>query len=282
MLHLRCPHHGCSIDVADDQIGEWIHCPKCRQLLIVDPQHQENAGTQIQPETPALALEPAPKRGSGKPTHGEDRVHAGLPPLAVMLGVRKGRGKNWHDESEVRAHMTGADWQAFAAFEKVVSACTALKTALIGGMAVALITALLWWAAARVAIDESSFVTKRWGGWLATLALLTAGFVLMAGGSRRLERLRMGTLVELAAWAAAAVAFMFLVLAARNLQSLWDHSSDPTPPAFALLAIPFQLIEAYAAGRASLWIHHARQQVSPPELLRLLTEALACLQAAGD
>lgn len=280
MLRLRCPHHGCSIDVADDKIGEWMRCPQCQQLLIVDPKHIEHPTAQ--PEAPDLALHAGSKRPPDKPDQGENRLYAGLPPLAVMLGIRQGRGANWKDVPAVHAQMTVADWAALAAFEKVIGAVRSLKMAVMNGVGVMAITAMLWWAAAQISADESAFIAKHWSVWILTLALLTAGFVLMSVAARRLPELKIGAIVEMATWSAAGVAFIFVVQAARNLLALWGNASDRTPFAFALLAIPIQLIAVYSAVSAGLWVRHAQKQVRPAAVWQLLTEALRLLRARQD
>jgi hypothetical protein len=49
-MRLRCPHQGCSIEIADDMVGARIRCPHCEQLLFADPAFQESgAGQQAAP-----------------------------------------------------------------------------------------------------------------------------------------------------------------------------------------------------------------------------------------
>jgi len=54
-MRLRCPHNGCSIEIADDMVGARIRCPNCEQLLFVDRQDVEGAAGQIGAEQPTIA-----------------------------------------------------------------------------------------------------------------------------------------------------------------------------------------------------------------------------------
>src|SRR5437763_553077 len=113
MIRLRCPHHGCPIDVADDMLGARIRCPHCEELLFVEPPNHEPA------DSPPADPPPA--------SHG---IAEGMPPLAAMLGIREGRGAHWGESRAVRANMTDAYWQALAAFEKLLDAAAALQRAI--------------------------------------------------------------------------------------------------------------------------------------------------------
>src|SRR5258708_34980971 len=142
-MRLRCPHNGCSIEVADDMVGARICCPTCEQLLFADRQYLEGAAGPIGAENTTLAADLEQKPGFSEPARPEGRLYAGMPPLAQMLAIREGRGSAW-DAGAIRAEMTGDDWKALALFEKVLRATASLRTALLFGVTALVFTALIW------------------------------------------------------------------------------------------------------------------------------------------
>ncbi len=169
-----------------------------------------------------------------------------------MLGIREGRGRHWGDGGRARANMTDLDWQALAAFENVVYAVIALKTAIGFGIAAMVFTALLWIGAANATSWEAEFFTPaRLLTRVPALAILCVCFVLMALGRHQLARVRLGTLTTLATFGALAAA---LVLAGDALWTLnqlfFGPSGQATGP--VVLAVPLQLVAAFFAARAFL------------------------------
>jgi hypothetical protein len=256
MIHLRCPHHGCPIDVADDMLGARIRCPHCSQLLFVEPEDQEAA------DPPPVSHE----------------IAEGMPPLAAMLGIREGRGARFGESRAVHANMTNADWQALVAFEKLLDAAGALQAAIGFGIAVALLTLFSWWAAAATADSAAGQVTA--GCMIsrsATLLLLAVGFVLMALGRRWLRRVRLGARASAAALAALAVAAVFVANALVIVEMLLDSGSAREPAGPALLLMPLQLAAAILAVRACLWTRRAQLQASLYTIRHRLIAALEYL-----
>jgi hypothetical protein len=259
-MRLRCPHHGCPIDVADDMLGARIRCPHCEELLFVDPRYQEGAPAAPEPKPP-------------EPAGPEHRLYAGMPPLAVMLAIRAGRAP---DALDRHAEMTADDWQALAAFEKVVRAAVGLKTSLVCGV-IALVLTVPSWLAIEQDNATTPFSLGRLGSRVATAVLLIAAFFLLDEGRRRLERLQLGAVVGLAAWIALGVSLVFAVNLLLILPRL-AAAGDPSLVVLLVLAIPFQLIAAFDAGKTSLWVRRSLRAVRPPDILHRLTEALRYLQ----
>jgi hypothetical protein len=276
MMRIRCPHHGCSIEVPGDFAGKWIRCPQCAQSVFVEPRGSDDANIQIQPSM-SLELDPRAGPTSGETT--EKRVHAGLPPLSIMLGLREGRGRAWNDEADVRAHMTPADWKALAAFETVCRTVWALREASYVGVAACLLTVLAWIATSTAAEFDVTALPGRAASRASTLGMLLVGFFLMGIGRRRLAVLRMGVLVELAGWASLGAAVVFALNVALTLTTVAVTRHRYTMPFFELLVIPFQLIAMIVLVRSSLALYRAQRAVSPPDILYRLTEALAHLVA---
>jgi len=102
-----------------------------------------------------------------------------MPPLALMLAMRAGRGPAWKDDGAVRAEMTDDDWKALALFEKVLWATASLTTSLWFGITVLVFTALIWAAAAQASTSPSVPAAGRVSSQIATLVLLSLGFILM-------------------------------------------------------------------------------------------------------
>lgn len=254
MIYLRCPHHGCPIEVADDMLGARIRCPHCAQLLFVEPQDQPAGDTPPQPTAQG--------------------VHAGMPPLAAMLGIREGRGSAWGEPRAVRANMTDLDWQALAAFEQVVHAVVAVRTAIGFGVVAAAITGLFWLAATQATSWDTEFATARLVSRLVSLIIVAISLALMAIGGRRLGRVRLGMAVGTAVVATLAIALVFAVNVLLILQALWhsDYRDGGVCP--VILVIAFLLIAASFAGRAFLLMQRARTRVSPHAIRHRLTEAL--------
>jgi hypothetical protein len=263
-MRLRCPNQGCLIEVPDDMLGARMRCPQCGQLFFADARDREDASPPPAPPGPVAS---------------EHRLHEGLPPLAKMLAVRAGRGPAWPDDRALRAEMTPDDWRALAAFEKVVAAVHWLQLSLRAGVAVAVVAVLLCVAGVQGRGSESEAFQSRLIAQLAALALLGPAFLLMAVGWRRLARLRIGTLVQLASWAVFGVALVFAVSAAVTLRTLLDDRYHQRGP--ELLATPFQLSTAVLAGLTGLWVRRALKQVRPPEILGRLVEALSYLESTA-
>ncbi len=274
-MRLRCPHQGCSINVADDLVGARIRCPHCEQFLVVDPRYQEAACEQVQPGMPSLSLGPEPR--PAEPANPEHRVHAGLPPLSVMLAVRAGRAPAWKDDGTVSAEMTADDWTALAAFEKVLYAIAALQTSLWVGIATATSTLLLALVAAQGSSEGTSLSRDLFV--IATAVFFSAGFLCMETGRRRFKRLQIGAAVELAAWASLAVALAFTMNPALALLRCYGERYGPAPSDVVLAcAAPLYLTAAIAATIASVRVRRALNRVSPSAILHRLTEALQYLE----
>jgi hypothetical protein len=277
MIRLRCPHNGCSIEVADDRLGARIRCPRCDQFLFADLQYLEGADLELPGQEPAAAPEPAPKPDA--PARGEKRLRAGPPPLSLLLGLREGRGSDWGDERAIRAEMTEDDWKALAAFEKVVEAAASLRRTLWYGIPALLVTAFFWWAAAQGASRQAT-PSAAWGtGWLASLCFCGLGFPLMELGRRQLIRIRLNAQVDLAAWAALFIAVVFLFGTLLSVVPLFGDDRDRFPGMLALLATPFQTLAAFSAGKSCLWVIQSRALLRPPEVVHLLSEALEYLES---
>jgi hypothetical protein len=270
-MRLRCPHHGCSIEVADDMLGARIRCPHCQELLFVDPQYQENAAEQAEANDPSTAVEPVPDDSADL----DKRLYAGIPPLSLMLAVREGRAPAWDDRA-IRAQMTDDDWKALAAFEKALYATVALQQSLWTGMIVAVLTVLSWLAVGHFS-DGTVVSPSRTFSWAGTLVMVSTGFLLMELGRRRLQRLQVGSLTELAAWAALVVALAFTVNALLSLSLLFGNRAEQAVAGLVLLAAPFQLLAAIGAGWTCLKVHRALHVVGVPEILQRLTAALQYL-----
>ncbi len=255
MIRLRCPHHGCPIDVADDMLGARIRCPHCAQLLFVEAQNEE-------PSDP--------------PPDAPHAVAAGMPPLAAMLGIREGHGRHWGDAGPARANMTDLDWRALAAFEKVLYAVGALWAAIGFGIATALLTMLLLWiASTQVQSSDTPLMAGPFIFRLAVLLMLGTCFALMALGRHRLYRMRLGAPVTIASLAALAVAVVYGLYALTTAQALFnagDHLHPPVVP--MVLAIPLQLVGAFFAGRACFLVQRAHEQASPHAIRNRLIAAL--------
>jgi hypothetical protein len=251
MIRLRCPHHGCPIEVADDMLGARIRCPHCSQLLFVEPENQGPA-------------EPPPV------SHG---VAEGMPPLAAMLGIREGRGARFGESRAVHANMTNVDWQALAAFEKLLDAAAALQRAIGFGIVAALLCLLIWSAAAETA-SWSAPRPNYLIGRSTTLLMLAAGFLLMAMGRYLLVRVRIGAWATTAALAALAVAVVFPADVLLNLLLL---AGADYPGVLAILAIALQLPAAFFAARACFLTRRAQLQASPYSIRHRLIEALEYL-----
>lgn len=258
MIHLRCPHHGCSIEVADDMLGARIRCPHCEQLLFVEPPNLQS------PEPPPSAPPEVPHA-----------VAAGMPPLAAMLGIRAGHGRAWGDAGTARANMTDVDWKALAAFEKVLYAMAALKTAIVMGIAAMLLTVVLWVAAAEVAFWQTNVTPSRPINRIPTLVILCTGFVVMALGRHRLARVQLGTQVTLAIFAALTVAIICGASGVLTLQMLFDTGREPSCP--AAVALPLQWFAALCAARACLLTQRAHTAASPHAIRHRLVAALEYL-----
>jgi hypothetical protein len=258
-MRLRCPNQGCSIEVADDMVGARIRCPHCEQLLFVDPAFQEGAaGQQTAPNESALL---------------ENRLYAGVPPLSVMLALRGGRPPLGKDDAALRAEMTADDWKALDAFETVIHAIAALKTALWLGIMATLLTGLLWNAAVFGPAWQVPSPSRLFG-LFSSLTLLLAGFVVMELGRRRLQRLQIDALVGLVEWAAVSVAVVFGGHALLNWFLPYQDSFESRALGLAVFASPFLLIAAFVAARASLAVRRALDELRRPEILNRLVEAL--------
>lgn len=262
MLHLRCPHHGCPIEVEEDMLGARIRCPHCDKLLFVEPEHLEGDG--------AAATE-----GPGRGEHG---VHEGLPPLSVMLGIREGRVP-WADDAELRARMTDEDWRALDAFEAMLRAVAAGRVLLWLGVPVAGSTVLAWLLPLTVTQEPvtSPFVVLLVR--VACLVSLGAGLLLVAQGVQNLRSLSVGPSLAAAVWAAAAAAlalvvsgFLGLVLATGYDPGVWDACG------FALT--PLQAMTAFLGVRAALHLRRARALLGAPGVLPRLSDALEHLREA--
>jgi hypothetical protein len=272
-MRLRCPHQGCSIDVPDDMVGARMRCPHCEQLLFVDPQYMEGAAGQIPATAPDAEKKPLP----GEPARPEARLFAGMPPLALMLAMREGRGPAW-DAGAVRAEMTDDDWKALALFEKMLWATASLTTSLWFGITVLLFTALIWAASAQASASPYVTSTPHVSSQIATLVLLSLGFILMVWSRARLRNCQMGSSVELAAWAALGVALVFGANVVLTLILLFDDRRDQALVSFGWVAFPFHLIAAIVAGKTSGFVHRSLAQIGPPEILQRLIAALKYLE----
>jgi hypothetical protein len=276
-MRLRCPHNGCSIEVADDMVGARIRCPHCEQLLFVDRQYEEGAAEPLGAEIPTLAPDSEQKPQSSEPARPEARLYAGMPPLALMLAIREGRGSAW-DAGAIRAEMTDDDWKALALFEKVLWATASLTTSLWFGITVLVFTALLWMVTAGASTSTIVPAADRVSSQIATLVLLSLGFIVMGLSRTRIKCLQMGAAVDLAAWAALGVALVFAVNVVLALVLLSDDRRDPALVYFGWIASPFHLIAAIVAGKTSVLVHRSLAQTGPPEILQRLTAALKYLE----
>jgi hypothetical protein len=279
MVRLRCPHDGCTIEVADDLAGAQVRCPQCEQFLLVEPPFPEGPKLELPPKKPAGAPAPEKPAGPARPGPVEKRLHAGLPPLAVLLGVREGRGGFGPDALAAPAEMTEEDWKALDAFEKVLLATASLRTSLWYGVIGVLLTGVVWLGVATGSAGEPVFSPGRLASGFAFLFLFASGFVCMEAGRRHLERLRVGPAVDLAALAACGVALAFVAGAGLYLLPLFGGTPEAVPVVMAVLAMPFQVLGAFSAGQSSLRAYQALTQVRAPGILPRLTEALEYLEA---
>jgi hypothetical protein len=271
MIRLRCPHHGCTIEVADDMLGARIRCPHCDQLLFVDPQHQQSTSP---PPSDAVTSNPR----AGESADVAQSIAEGLPPLAVLLGIREGRGRDWKDTGAARANMTELDWKALAAFEQILHATLALRTALGFGIAAVVVSLLFHVVAAQAVSWEAAFTPNRVFIHIATLPLLAIGFALMEVGRHRLPRVRLGLPIALAVLASLAVAEVFAVNIIATLEPLISDRYQPELIGPALLATPLQLLAAFFAVVACVRVQRAQTQASPHAVRHRLEEALRVLE----
>lgn len=273
-MRLRCPHNGCSIEIADDMVGARIRCPKYEQLLFVDRQYLEGAAGPIGAEsTPDREQKPRP----GKSARPEASLYAGMPPLALMLAIREGRGSAW-DAGAIRAEMTDDDWKALAMFEKVLWATASLTTSLWFGITVLVFTVLIWMATAQASTSTSAPAADSASSQIATLVLLSVGFIVMGLSRARIKSLQMGASVEMAAWAALGVALVFAVNGVLTLILLFDDRRDEAFMYAGGIALPFHLIAAIVAGRTGMLVLRSLAQIGPSEILQRLTAALKYLE----
>jgi DNA-directed RNA polymerase subunit RPC12/RpoP len=269
-MRLRCPHHGCPIDVEDDMLGARIRCPQCGELLFVKESYRADAG---EPGVPSLSLDPEPKPEA--PDDLEDRVYAGVPPLSLMLAIREGRGPGRRDEEIIRRRMTPEDWEALAAFEAVLHALAALKLALVCDFLAAGLTVAVWFAFnSAYAQPSPGQVFSR----LATFTVLGGGLFLMYQGRDSLKRLRPDAWVGRAVWAGLGVGLTCVANVALNVLVLVDGRHEQGLVCLVFLATPFQLAAAATAVLAAWRIPPAQERLRPPDVLQRLTEALGHLK----
>jgi hypothetical protein len=266
-MRIRCPHHGCSIEVEDDMLGARIRCPQCGELLFVEAAYRDDA------EAPAVPV-PASDPETG-PDDLENRLYAGVPPLSLMLAIREGRGPGRRDEEIIRRRMTPEDWEALAAFEAVLHAAAALKHALVcGGIAAGLTVAV--WLAFNTAYAEPA--PGRVFNRLVTFVMLAGGLILMYQGRDALRRLQPDARVGRAAWVAVAVGMTCLANVAVNAFVLVGGRHDQGLVCLVFLATPFQLAAAATAAVVAWRVPPAEEKLRPPDIRQRLTEALGHLK----
>jgi hypothetical protein len=194
-----------------------------------------------------------------------------------MLALRAGRPPLGND-AMLRAEMTADDWRALDAFETVIRAVVSLTTTVWIVILAALITGMLWTAAILVpARGEPSMPGQKFGLFI-TLTVLGTALPLMELGRRRMQRLQIDPLVGMVAWSALSVAVVFGLHLLLNLVLLFDDSYKGSPAGLSILATPFQLVAGFLATRTSWLAQRALIQVSPPEILNRLVEALKYLE----
>jgi hypothetical protein len=269
-MRLRCPHHGCLIEVEDDMLGARIRCPQCGELLFVEAAYRDDADA---PAVPAPS--PDPEAEPEKADDLEDRLYAGVPPLSLMLAIREGRGPGRRDEEIIRRRMTPEDWEALAAFETVLHAVAALKLALVcGGIAAGLTVAV--WLAFNAAYAEPP--PGRVFSRLVTFVVLAGGLILLYQGRDALRRVQPDAWVGRAAWAALGVGVTCLANVALNAFVLVDGRHAEGLVCLVFLATPFQLAAAATAVLAAWRVPPAQERIRPPDIQQRLTEALGHLK----
>jgi DNA-directed RNA polymerase subunit RPC12/RpoP len=261
-MRLRCPHQGCSIEVADDMLGARIRCPHCDQLLFVDPAFQEDAAA------------PAPIEAGNL----ENRLYAGVPPLSLMLALRAGRPPLGKDDAALRAEMTPEDWTALAAFETIFHAIASLKTALWFGIIAVAVTGMLWTGELVGRGQEGPSTRGRLCSVCVTLTVSGVCLLLMELGRRRLQRLQIDRSVGLVAWSALSVALVFGLNVLLNLFLLFEDRYGLVLVGLPLFAIPFQVVATLLAAKTSFLVQRVLDQATAPEILNRLVEALKYLE----